>query len=261
MNDVLRSAAERLRTAGIDSARADVRLLWEHAQQRGGDFANLLRRRLAHEPIAYITGRKEFWSLAFEVGPGALIPRPETETLVEQALVELTDREGPYRVLDLGTGSGCLLIALLTELPGAVGEGIDSSEQALGWARRNVAKHGLESRCGLGRVDWAAAAGSFDLIVSNPPYIPSAEIAALPGDVRDYEPREALNGGPDGLAAYRALAPLLKRHLGPEGVALLEIGAGQHHMVKQIMEAEGLNVLRITADLTGTPRCVVVRQA
>jgi release factor glutamine methyltransferase len=224
-------------------------------------FKGLLDRRLAHEPLVYITGRKEFWSLEFEVGPGVLIPRPETETLVEQALAELPDREHPYRVLDLGTGSGCLLIALLKEFPNATGLGIDSSDQAIGWVRRNVASHRLESRCQLEEDHWAAAAGSFDLIVSNPPYIPSAEIAALLRDVRDYEPREALDGGPDGLEAYRSLGPIVKRHLGPAGVALLEISAGQHHMVERIMAAEGLRVPRIAQDLAGIPRCVVVRQA
>jgi len=199
--------------------------------------------------------------LEFEVGPGVLIPRPETETLIEQSLAALPDREPPYRMLDLGVGSGCLLIALLKEFPNATGQGIDSSDQAIGWARRNVARHGLESRCQLQEGNWAAAAGSFDLIVSNPPYIPSAEIAALARDVREYEAREALDGGPDGLEAYRSLAPILKRNLGPDGVALLEIGAGQHHMVERIMVAEGLRVPRIAPDLAGIPRCVVVRQA
>lgn len=261
MSDVVGEAAERLRAAGFESARTEARLLWERAQQRDCNFDNVLQRRLKHEPLAYIIGRKEFWSLEFEVGPGVLIPRPETETLIEQALAALPDRERPYRVLDLGTGSGCLLVALLKEFPNAFGRGIDCSEQAVGWARRNAGKDGLGRRCELIEGDWAAAAGAFDLIVSNPPYIPSAEIAALPLDVRDYEPRKALDGGPDGLAAYRTLAPLLKRHLEPNGVGLLEIGAGQHHMVEQIMEAEGLRVTRITADLAGIPRCLVVRQA
>jgi release factor glutamine methyltransferase len=308
VNDLFREAAERLRAAGIESPRAEVRLLWEHARadagscnpplgggskreaHRGGvnysntdpspknsslrlnfptlpqgedgvieRFEGLVSRRLRHEPIAYITGHKEFWSLDFEVGPGVLVPRPETETLIETALRELPNRNDQYRVLDLGTGSASLLLAFLSEYPNATGVGIDSSEVALDWARRNVVRHRLEKRAELVVGGWEAAEGGFDLIFSNPPYIPSGDLAGLPPDVRDYEPRAALDGGTDGLEAYRLIARTLKRHLKPKGPALLEIGAGQHHKAGEIMTAGGLDVVRIAEDLAGIPRCVVVR--
>lgn len=258
MNDILGDAAERLRAAGFESPRAESRLLCEHARRKGLALDRLLQRRLAHEPVAYITGQREFWSLEFEVGPGVLIPRPETESLVEQALRELPDRTGDYRILDLGTGTGCLLIALLTEFSNAKGVGIESSEVALEWARRNVARHSLESRCTLVQADWEAAEGDFDLIVSNPPYIPAPDLAALAPDIRDYEPAAALDGGLDGLTAFRAIAPLIKARLRPDAVGLLEIGLGQSHMVAEVMRAAGLNVLKVAPDLAGIPRCVVV---
>jgi len=260
VNDLLRDAVERLRSTGSESSRAEARLLWDCAHAAGEEFEILLQRRLAREPIAYITGHKEFWSLDFEIGPGVLVPRPETETLVEVALRELPDVARPYRILDLGTGSACLLVALLKEFPNATGVGIDRSKAALSWARRNTTHHEMSARCELSQLDWLGARGTFDLIVSNPPYIPSSHIAALAPDVQNYEPREALDGGPDGLDAYRALAPILRRNLKGDGLALLEIGAGQHHMVRGISESQGLTVGRIEPDLAGIPRCVVVRR-
>jgi release factor glutamine methyltransferase len=259
LNDRLREAAERLRAAGIESPRADARLLCDHAQTEGASFEHLIERRLRREPVAYIAGRKEFWSLDFAVGPGVLIPRPETETLVEEALKQLPESDGAYRVLDLGTGTGCLLLAFLSERPKARGIGLDNSAIALEWASRNVARHGLEPRVQLVHGGWQHAEGYFDLIFCNPPYVPTADLAGLPSDVGDYEPRAALDGGPDGLSAYRAIAPVLKRHLKSNGVVLLEIGAGQHHVVEQIVAAEGLKAPRIAADLAGIPRCLVVR--
>jgi release factor glutamine methyltransferase len=261
VNDLLRDAVERLRSSGIESSRAEARLLWECAQTTGEDFEMLLQRRLAREPIAYITGHKEFWSLYFEVGPGVLVPRPETETLVDVALHELPDAAPPYRILDLGTGSACLLVALLKEFPNATGFGIDSSDAALSWGRRNTTQQGMSGRCELSQLDWVGAQGTFDLIVSNPPYIRSSHIAALAPDVQNYEPREALDGGRDGLDAYRTLVPVLRRNLKRDGLALLEIGAGQHHMVRGILESQGLTLGRIEPDLAGIPRCVVVRRS
>jgi len=263
VNDPLRGAAERLRAAGIESSRAEARILWLHARKGGQSsfaFDQLIGRRLAHEPVSYITGHREFWSLDFQVGPGVLIPRPATETLVEQALAELRERDRPYRVLDLGTGSACLIIALLKELPNAKGIAVDCSEDALIWAGRNLAAHGQLNRCILVNGNWEGTKGRFDLIVSNPPYIPTDQMISLLADVRDYEPAAALNGGPDGMEAYRTLTPLMQRCLRPNGVGLLEIGVGQHHIVKQIVEAEGLKVPRIAADLAGIPRCLVVRR-
>lgn len=260
MNEIVRDAARRLHAAAIESSRIEARLLWQHANSDPDAFETLLNRRLLHEPIAYITGHKEFWSLDFAIGPGVLVPRPETETLIEQAVSALPDRERACRVLDLGTGSGCLLIALLMELPNASGLGLDASEKALGWARLNLARHGLNSRGAILRADWAAVTGFFDIIVSNPPYVRSGDLDALTPDVRDYEPRAALDGGPDGLAAYRALAPILKRSLMARGVALLETGANQAHLVAHVLEEASLKVEKISTDLAGIPRCVVVRQ-
>jgi release factor glutamine methyltransferase len=259
VNEALREAAERLRAAGIDSARADARILWAHANNDGEVFQSFIARRLAREPVAYITGHKEFWSLDFAVGPGALIPRPETETLIEEALREVPDRSARLRVLDLGTGSGCLLVALLKEFPNATGTGVDSSDKALRWARENSTRHRLVGRAPLVRGGWRDLTGAFDLVVSNPPYIPSSAIAGLEPEVRNFEPREALDGGADGLAAYREIAPVLAQRLGQKGLGLLEIGAGQHHMVGEILAANGLVAVRAGPDLAGIPRCMVIR--
>ncbi|HTK80511.1 MAG TPA: peptide chain release factor N(5)-glutamine methyltransferase [Rhizomicrobium sp.] len=264
MNEAVRMATERLRAAGIESARREARVLWEHTHSVtggvDGTFESAIARRLAHEPIAYITGEKEFWSLAFKVGPGALIPRPETETLIEGALREFSDREAPLSVLDLGTGSGCLLITFLMNYPKARGTGIDISEDALRWARANAAQHGVSTRSTFRRTDWAELGPAvYDVVLANPPYIPTEELEGLSPDVVRYEPHLALSGGMDGLDAYRALAQLLRTSLAPEGRAFLEIGQGQHHMVSQILESAGLQLARIVEDLAGIPRCMVAK--
>jgi release factor glutamine methyltransferase len=299
LNDAALAAAKRLAAAGIDSARLDARLLWEHAlnpnppleggskfaQQISGrgqspapdpspknssDFSTLpqgeggieerfeefLTRRIAREPVAYITGRKEFWSLDFQVGPGVLIPRPETETLIEQLLKRFPDRTAPLGVLDLGTGSGCLMIAALSEYPGATGTGVDASDAALEWARRNIAAHGLESRSRLAECDFSEIGGIYDVILANPPYIRTEDIATLAPEVRLYEPVQALDGGADGLEAYRVLAPEIERLLKPDGLAFLEIGAGQGPAVGKLMKT-----IEIVPDLAGIDRCVIGRKS
>jgi release factor glutamine methyltransferase len=218
-------------------------------------FDGFLARRIAREPVAYITGTKEFWSLALAVGPGVLVPRPETETLIDEMLREFPDRAAPLRVVDFGTGSGAILAAVLTEFPGARGIGLDSSPRALAWARRNLERYG--ERCELAAADWADAPNtSFDVILSNPPYLTTAEVESAAPELA-YEPRGALDGGPDGLAAYRALAPLIAARLKPDGRAFLEVGAGQGPAVAAILAACGLEILRIAPDLAGIPRCVV----
>jgi release factor glutamine methyltransferase len=222
-------------------------------------FQSLVSRRAAHEPFAYIVGHKEFWSLSFDVGPGALVPRPETETLIEQAMVEFPDRAAPLSVLDLGTGTGCLLLTFLHEYGNAHGTGIDSSPEALSWASRNVAKHRLEARGLLVEGNWdTAGQARYDVILSNPPYITSADIESLAPEVARFEPWAALDGGPDGLDAYRAQAPLLAGWLKPDGRAFLEIGAGQKDAVTAIFEAAGLRIARVAPDLAGIPRCLIV---
>ena len=271
--DPVGDAARRLSAAGIQNARLDARLLWNFAKdvQAGALvardeartvslFESLVRRRLSHEPVAYIVGRKEFWSLDFAVGPGVLVPRPDTETLIETLCKVFPDKFAPLSVLDLGTGSGCLLIAALQEYRNAHGVGVDQSEDALVWALRNISLHKLEARATLIQSGWLEeATPGFDAVLCNPPYIPRAEIESLSPDVRLYEPHAALDGGADGLDAYRALAPRIGHLLKLQGRAFLEIGAGQGASVRAILEAAGLRVIEIVPDLGGIPRCVVAR--
>ncbi len=261
MNDAVLAAAKRLAAAGIESARLDARLLFQHVGGDGAAFEAAILRRLSHEPVAAITGHKEFWSLDFAVGPGVLIPRPDTETLIEQALLLYPDRAAPLRIADLGTGSGAILVAALTEFPNATGVGFELSPSAHAYAVRNAARH-VGDRAEIRLADWAEAAKEakkrpFDLVFSNPPYIPAADIAVLQPDVRLHEPHAALDGGQDGLDAYRALARLLPGLLGPGGHALLEIGEGQGPAMEPLFV--DLELVRISADLAGIPRCVVLK--
>jgi release factor glutamine methyltransferase len=255
--DAQAQGAEKLAAAGVENPRLEARVLLAHAADDLALYDQFLTRRIAREPVAYITGTKEFWSLVLDVGPGVLVPRPETETLIEEALREFPDRAAPLSVIDFGIGSGAILAAFLSEFPNAHGLGIDNSPEALGWAERNLAKHGLSERCELTLADWSAApATSFDIIFSNPPYLTRAEVEAAPPEL-GHEPRSALDGGPDGLATYRALAPLIAARLKSDGRAFLEIGLGQGDAVAAIFAAAGLQTLRIAPDLAGIPRCVV----
>lgn len=276
MDDIVLAAAKRLAAAGVENPRREARLLWQHAQTlsspvygggaaqgaaEGGDegtvFASLIARRAAREPFAYITGHKEFWSLDFEAGPGVLVPRPDTETLVEEAIRLVPDRAAPLAIADLGTGTGAILCAALREFPHATGTGFESSPQAFGYASRNAARL-IGPRAAIVQADWDAARGPFDLVFSNPPYIPSAGIESLHPDVARFEPRAALDGGADGLDAYRALATLLPRILKYGGHALLELGLGQAASVPLLFQ--GLEILRLVPDLGGVPRCLVLRK-
>jgi len=258
VNDRMLAAAQRLAAAGSDSARLEARLLWEHAQKTGADFEALVARRESREPIAYITGHKEFWSLDFEVGPGVLVPRPDTETLIEEALRIVPDRNRPLKIADLGTGSGAILIAALKEFSYATGVGFESSSDAFGYATANAARL-IGPRAEIRLEDWNNAPGPFDLIFCNPPYISSAEIESLAPDVSRFEPRAALDGGPDGLDAYRGLAKLLPGLLKPDGRALLEIGVSQALAMSGLFQ--GLEIVRIAPDLSGIPRCVILRNS
>jgi release factor glutamine methyltransferase len=256
VSDPRQDAIRRLTEAGVDSPRLDVRLLWNAAQRNPGIFESYVKRRIRHEPVAYIVGYKEFWSLEFSVEPGVLIPRPATETVIEQVFDAYPDIGAPLKILDLGTGSGCLLTALLKEYPNARGVGIDESDKALMVAARNIASHGLQSRAELKHGNWMEnLEGGWDVIVSNPPYIPTGDIAGLDPDVREYEPTGALDGGPDGLDSIRALAAGFRQHL--TGTAFVEIGAGQAESVQALMAAAGLSVHHIAPDLAGIPRVVV----
>jgi release factor glutamine methyltransferase len=265
-------AAARLAAAGIDNPRAEARLLLAHALGIGRDatltappptpdqaarLGALVARRAAHEPLAYITGRREFWSMDFAVGPGVLVPRPDTETLIEEAIRLYPDRTRPLAIADLGAGSAAILIAALKEFPNARGIGFESAPDAVLWACRN-AQALMPGRAEIRQIDWNDAEGPFDLVFSNPPYIPSADIATLAPDVRDHEPRVALDGGADGLDAYRTLGRLLPLMLRPGGHAVLELGMGQAGAVEPLFP--GLAVVRIGLDLAGIPRALVLRK-
>jgi release factor glutamine methyltransferase len=269
--------AEALAAAGIENARSEAWLLLSAATGRSRAelvagvldglspaeeerLAALAARRLTREPIAYILGEREFWSLPFQVSPAVLVPRPESETVVEAALAGIANRGAPLRILDLGTGSGCLLLALLSELPRARGLGIDCSAAALAVARGNAERLGLGDRAELREGDWGRGLTErFDLIVSNPPYVARVDAPGLPPEVRGFEPEGALFAGEDGLAAYQALAPDCARLLASDGVACMEIGQGQGGPVAEILSGHGLRLVASRRDLAGTLRCLVVR--
>jgi len=255
-----------------DTARLDAELLMAHALQvsrsdlflkRMHDpapplFAELVARRAAHEPVAYILGQAEFWGLTLEVSEAVLVPRADSETLIEAALAALADRP-PERILDLGTGSGCLLLAALSEWPRAEGIGIDRSMEALACATRNARRLGLQAEMLRGdwhAPGWAEGLGRFDLILANPPYVELD--AELDPAVRDHEPAGALFAGPEGLDDYRVLIPQLPTLLAPGGVALVEIGHAQGDAVAAIAAAAGFES-RLHHDLGGRPRALELK--
>ncbi|HLY05549.1 MAG TPA: peptide chain release factor N(5)-glutamine methyltransferase [Rhizomicrobium sp.] len=276
VRDALAEGAAQLRAAGIESARLDARVLLAAALQispdmafAGGElrpgeyeqFAALIARRAAREPLAYVTGHREFWSLSFAVGAGVLVPRPETETLVEAALARFGAGK-PLRVLDIGTGSGCLLISVLLARPEATGVGIDLSESALAWARKNAIAAGVFPRCRLELADTKPAGGErFDVILANPPYLSASEFEASAPEIRLWEPPCALVGGEDGFDAIRSLAPLLGRMLARGGKAFVEVGIGQAIAAAEILAGSGLDVCDVVSDLSGIPRCLVAGRA
>ncbi|UYY60065.1 peptide chain release factor N(5)-glutamine methyltransferase [Sphingomonas sp. S2-65] len=244
--------AELLMAHALGTTRDDLLLRHLDAATPAG-FPALLQRRLAHEPVAYITGTRAFWTIDLEVGPGALIPRPDSETLLEAALEHFA-RRTPRTILDLGTGPGTLLLAALDQWPDAEGLGIDASEPALVYARRNAERLGLAPRAAFRLGDWTGGlAGQFDLILANPPYIGTRE--ALPREVRDHEPASALFAGADGLDDYRRIVPALPGLLAPGGCALLEIGWTQAEAVCALAAQHGL-ATQLYRDLGDRPRAV-----
>jgi release factor glutamine methyltransferase len=263
----LATATQRL--AVSDTPRLDAELLMAHAlgiareemllsrldSEAPAVFAPLLARREAGEPVAYIIGRRAFWTIELEVGPGVLIPRPDSETLIEAAVAYFGE-PGPRSILDLGTGSGALLLAALDQWPDARGVGVDVSQDALAIAAANAARLGLAARASFRRGDWAEGLGGrFDLILCNPPYVEAG--AALPRDVAEWEPHEALYAAEDGLGAYRRLAPALSRLLAPGGLACVELGLGQAEPVTALFAAQGLKA-GIRRDLAGHIRCLAL---
>jgi len=273
--EALNLLAQAFRTAGIEDADVDARLLVGHAlhldrarlisqsdrileAREINMISALAARRLQREPVSRILGQKEFWSIALAITPDVLVPRPETETVVEGAL-DFVVRGGlrmeKLRILDIGTGSGALLLALLRELPNATGTGTDISTGALKVARENAGRCGVEGRCTFVVCDIASVVeGPFDLLVSNPPYIAHDEITSLAPEVKDYDPTVALDGGDDGLAAYRAIAADAKRLLAPGARMFVELGAGQEAAVRDLFTNVGLTAGIARTDLAGIPR-------
>lgn len=288
VTDAFRQTRTALDGAGIDTAALDARLLVcqaaeiSHAsfiadpdhllsQDERAALAALLARRCDHQPLAQILGQKEFWGRSFAVTPDVLIPRPDSETLVTAALEQASRwrQSRPadeLRILDLGTGSGCLLLTLLAELGAGFGVGVDRSPAALDIARANARRHGLGANTAFFCGNWAQSlSGTFDLIVANPPYIATAQIATLAPEVGVHEPHGALDGGADGLDAFRALLPGLDALTGPGSVVVMEFGAGQADGVAGLLRDEGLagtdDEIFFSRDLTGRRRCVVVAMA
>jgi release factor glutamine methyltransferase len=274
-------AASELRAAGIEEPRREARLLAALALDSPGGaliadterpvgareatrFRDYVARRAAREPLSRIRGRREFWSLEFRLGPTTLDPRPDSETLVAAAL-DLLLRDRAARLLDCGTGTGCLLIAVLSERPAAAGIGIDIDPQAVAIAADNAARAGLGARAAFAVADWrepaTLPAGPFDLVLAHPPYIPSSDIAGLAPEVARYDPLPALDGGADGLAAYRSLAPVLASVLAPEGYGIVELGAGQADDAVELFGAAGLATVGRQCDLAGVPRCLILRRS
>jgi release factor glutamine methyltransferase len=275
-----RALAAKFRAAGLDTPDLDARILIGHAlgldhaalaaaatHSLGADednaIAALADRHLAGEPVARIVGVKEFWSLPLRIDAATLVPRPETETVVEAALAAI-DAGGPrarkLRIADLGTGSGALILALLSELPNAFGIGTDVSLQALTVARDNGRRLSLTQARFIACDMAAALRGPFEVIVSNPPYIASGDIATLAPAVRDFDPRLALDGGPDGLDFYRAIAATAPALLIPGGALIVELGIGQAEPVAHLFAAAGLAPSRPHPDLNGVPRALVARK-
>lgn len=282
---VIGDVARRLKIAGIEGATLEARLLVAEALSvapgtlhgvaavpaTAGErqfLDDLVARRINREPIAYITGTREFWSLPFKVRPGVLIPRPDSETVIETVCKAFPDASAPLRILDLGTGSGCLLLALLSEYCNAAGIGIDASNVAVETAQDNADALHLGARAKILKLDWRdrdndlyadILRARFDVIVANPPYICDEEMAGLMRDVAEYEPRQALAGGADGLDSYREILPLIRNCLDEAGVAVLECGHAQAGVVLNLARDQGFVEGMCAIDLAGVERCVILR--
>lgn len=283
INQALLAGTEALERAGIENPKIEARMLVGLAINGGPEkvvahgnrqmtqseyvaFLSALKRRCSNEPMAYITGTREFWSLPFIVTPSTLIPRPDSETLVEAILGHIIDKTNTIRILDLGTGSGCLLLALLSELTNASGVGIDASSDALKVASMNANALGLSGRTKFINSDWNDAGWTnelnekFHIVVSNPPYISNSEITLLDSTVREHEPLLALGGGVDGLDSYRAIIATLDKLLLDGAMVAFEVGHSQSSDVSQILSQNMLEVIEIKEDLSGIARAVLARK-
>lgn len=269
----LAEARSKLADVAGDNAALEARLLAAHAWQMSPEelvlygkearspekFAALIERRMKAEPVAHILGEKHFWRDRFYVSGNVLTPRPDSETMIEVLLRQRPDHKAAYRVLDLGTGSGCLLLSALREYGNATGVGVDQSLAALKVATRNAEALGLDPRIELLRSDWCSNVnGIYDIILSNPPYIPTADIAALAPDVRVYEPMAALDGGKDGLDCYRSILAALNPHVKRGSLLLFEVGMGQAEDVAALGNAVGWKLKEIATDLAGIARVVAL---
>jgi release factor glutamine methyltransferase len=275
---LLSRAAAAMGFAAVEAPRLDARLLLSHATGESVErlvawperavaareavaFTALVRRRIAREPLAQIVGRREFWSLPFLTTRDTLTPRPDSEAVIEAVLRLFPDRAAPLRILDLGTGTGCLLLTLLSEYPAATGIGTDLSAAAARVAAANADALGFAARATILVTAWdEGLAGTFDLVVSNPPYIATVELSRLAPEIRLFEPALALDGGPEGLDAYRALASRLFARVRPGGYAVLEVGFGQAGAVETILKNAGFAATDRQRDLAGVDRCAVVRR-
>jgi release factor glutamine methyltransferase len=256
VSDTPRLDAEVLMSAALGITRD--RLLLNNPNGQAPDaFFEFIERRARGEPVAYLTGQKAFWTIDLAVGPGALVPRPDSETLIVAAVEHFAGSPGPERILDLGTGPGTLLLAALDEWPGAIGLGIDSSDEALYYAKRNADRLGMADRATFRLGNWAGGIeASFDLLLCNPPYV--AEGAETGPGVAEYEPAEALYAGGEGLDDYRRLAPEIGRLLAPGGLAAIEIGFDQADTASALFEAQGLRPV-VAHDLGDRPRALIIK--
>jgi release factor glutamine methyltransferase len=276
IQSILTDMRNAFRAAGLDTPELDARLLVEAAlgldqtdlitksnqeitKSQENTLEAMTLRRLQREPVSRILGKRAFWKSDFKISPATLDPRPDSETLIE-AVLKHTNKNEPLAILDLGTGTGCLLLSLLQELPQAIGTGVDISAEAISIARENAEYLGLTSRVNFMSTDWNKMSPvPFDIVISNPPYIESVEINSLEPEVRAYDPLTALDGGTDGLDCYRDIARLLPRLLKPDGLAFFEIGATQAEAVKGIAGKNGLSVIQTLTDLAGHDRCLIAR--
>jgi release factor glutamine methyltransferase len=278
VQESLRSGVMTLQKAHIESASLDARILLEHVMgctreklmvdmkhplpsQTYAKYQTLIAARAKRHPVSHLIGAREFWGQSFKVTPDTLDPRPDSETLIEAVIARFPDKNAKLTVVDLGTGTGCLLLTLLKEYPHMMGVGVEKSEAALSVAKENAMALGLGSRARFVCSRWfEQVEGQFDIVVSNPPYIATKDMVALAPEVALYEPKLALDGGIDGLDCYRELLPAMREYMKAKAVAFFEIGMGQQRDIEAIADKASLKVEAVASDLGGIPRCVIMKK-